>query len=442
MSRQLRVISINFQFQSPQVVEEDSLATEKALFDFDVVVIRPNRINQTKADYASYSHLKSLMTSKQTELDRLFAQGGVLVILLDIPANLTVSTGSYSSGGTYYVNNYEFLKHNFINCIACGSGERVSYSDPSEPFVAVLKKSDVAWTAYIVKTPDYPFSSLKFFASVGAGTAIAGQMAHGEGHLIVLPNLKRLDESSFFDACAEYRYKRQGSTPPAWVPEVFLPGLSAIESEIEVLSQQVSALQSRVAEVRQSADQLSAFRKLLYEKGKTQLEPIARRALDVLGFGTTPGGTIGTIYEIDGRTTRGAMPGIVEVKGSKKQIGLDEFSPFVVKILADHEASGVQSKGILIGNGLCETPPETRLGDAVFSQHVLDGAKRNSVALINSTELYSLCCTVLGGGIVDHNAVRDAILNANGYVDLKPFCGNFRWQTSAEPDGTRDKPKI
>jgi hypothetical protein len=131
----------------------------------------------------------------------------------------------------------------------------------------------------------------------------------------------------------------------------------------------------------------------------------------------------GTIHEIDGRTTKGSSAGIVEVKGSKNQIVQSEFSPFVPKILADAEVNKKYSKGILVGNGLCETQPDKRLGDSVFSPNVLDGAKRTSVALINSVELYWLCCALLRGDSVDKNAVREAMLTGNGYVDLKPFSG-------------------
>jgi hypothetical protein len=148
------------------------------------------------------------------------------------------------------------------------------------------------------------------------------------------------------------------------------------------------------------------------------------KALDELDFGTRPGEVIeGTIHEIDGRTTNGSGPGIVEVKGSKNQIAQSEFSPFVTKILADSDVKKIFSKGILVGNGFCETEPRDRLGNAVFSQHVLEGAKRHSVALINSVELYWLCCALLRGDAVDKNAVRETILTQNGYVDLKPFSG-------------------
>jgi hypothetical protein len=254
-------------------------------------------------------------------------------------------------------------------------------------------------------------------------------MPYDEGHLILLPNLKRLDEALFLGACAEYRYKRQGSAPPDWVKSVYLPGLSPIESEIAEIDKEISRLRNGRQQAQQCLENRSAYLKLLYEKGKTQLEPIVQRALNDLGFGATPGDVIkGTNYEIDGRTTAGSLPGIVEVKGSKNQITLDEFSPFVVKILADHQASNVICKGVLVGNGLCKTMPEDRLGDAMFSPHVLDGAGRNSVALINSVELYWLCCTLLEGLTLDLAAVREAILGGNGYVDLKPFCGKPPWR--------------
>lgn len=428
MSNKIRLISINFPFKDQGVVCEDTLATERALFDFDVVVIRPQKFGHT-ASYETYEKLKSLMGAKKVELSRLFAQGGVLAIFLDVADTYTIDTGGYGYGTRYSVNNYEFLDDGFVDCLRSGSGKQISYTDAGEPFVNVLKKSIVAWTAYVASTPRPPLRELKFFAMAGARAAVAGKMPFGEGHLVLLPNLAHLEEALFLNAWAEYRYKRQGTKPPDWVKQVFLPGIAAVESKIASIDNEISKLQAAKQEEQQGLNARSEYKKLLYEKGKTQLEPAARRALDDLELGATPGELItGTNYEIDGRTSKGSVPGIVEVKGSKKQIALDEFSPFVVKILADHEATDVMSKGILVGNGLCEAKPETRLGDTVFSKHVVDGAKRNSVALINSVELYWLCCTLLDGGKVDTNAVREEILSASGYIDLKPFCGESPWR--------------
>lgn len=147
--------------------------------------------------------------------------------------------------------------------------------------------------------------------------------------------------------------------------------------------------------------------------------------MDDVGFKTTPGETIpGTGFEIDGRTAVGSSPGILEIKGSKKQIGLDEFSPFVPKILADLKAKGYQSKGILIGNGLCEVPPKERLGEKVFSPHTLEAAKTQSVALVNSVELYCVACGILSGQITlqDLEQMREKILKANGFVSVLEYC--------------------
>jgi hypothetical protein len=424
MSKKLRTLSINFQFQDPTVVIEPSLATERALFDFDVVVIRPLGFDGFKrGDFALEQTIETVMGTKRGELGRLWAQGGVLVVVADVPDRYEVTTGGYSMGTRYSATNYDFLDIRFANSLHTGRGQKIEYHDPTEPFVTVLKNSEVAWTAYFADTPEYPFSDLRFFATAGRGTALAGKMQCGEGHLIVLPNLTLLDEESFFEACADYRYKRQGSTPPDWVKSVSVPGLGLIEADIAKIDKQMSDLETARKELEQGFDERASYRKLLYEKGKTQLEPIALRALDDLGFGTKPSEIIrGTNYEIDGRTTKGSSPGIIETKGSKKQILLDEFSPFVVKLLPDYDATGVMSKGIFVGNGLCGDDPGKRLGNVVFSPHVLKAATGHSVALINSVELYWLCCDLLSGRTVDLEALRETILAANGYVDLKKFC--------------------
>jgi len=352
----------------------------------------------------------------------LFSQGGVLVVFLDVPDVYRVAGDRYGQGACI-VDNYDFLSPDFAGCLRKGSGTQVTYNTAAEPFVGVLRKSTVAWTSYLTKVPR-SFEALKFFAHAGMAGALGGKMPYGEGHLIILPNVQSLDEKAFFEACAEYRFKRQGTVPPEWAATTLIPGLQPIEAAIEDLDKRLSDLQKERQFRSMELEGRTSYRKLLYEKGKAQLEPIVLRALEDLDFGTSPGEVIaGTIHEIDGRTTKGSGAGIVEVKGSKNQISQSEFSPFVTKILADAEVSNKYSKGILVGNGLCETTPSARLGDSVFSPHVLDGARRNSVALINSAELYWLCCALLRGDPVDKNAVREAILAGSGYVDLKPFSG-------------------
>jgi hypothetical protein len=422
MSKKLRVISIDFQFADPSVVHA-SLDSARALFDFDLVVIRPQPFGESRQDLTTCEYFKSVMYTKRRELHSFFSQGGVLVIFLDVPDYYRAESNRYGQGACL-INNYDFLDSNFASCLRKGSGNQVTYKSSDEPFVGVLKKTTVAWTSYLTQVPHPPLDRLRFFAHAGAGGTLGGKMPLGEGYIVVLPNVERLDEGAFFEACAEYRFKRQGTPPPDWAGGILVPGLQPIEAAIADLDKRIGDLQSERQLRSLELEERTAYRKLLYEKGKAQLEPIVLRALDDLDFCTSPGEVIaGTIHEIDGRTTGGSSAGIVEVKGSKNQVAQSEFSPFVTKILADAEVNKKYSKGILVGNGLCETEPSKRPGASVFSPHVLDGAKRNSVALINSVELYSLCCALLRGDSVDKNAVREAILTGNGYVDLKPFSG-------------------
>lgn len=421
--KSLRIVAINFSFSASTA--SVSLDSDTALFDFDVVLIRPPQLPtpQGPAQMSTHDHLERVMAHKKQELKTLFAQGGVLVIVLDVPSFYSFKVERQRMVKTYSVGNYDFVDANLAKCLSKGSGTQVAFTTSNEPFVEVLKKSTVAWTTYLTAMPQPPLNAFTFFARAGAAGFLAGKMAYGEGHIILLPNLTRLDDVSFLEVCAEYRFKKQGTMPPAWVRRVFVPGLAEIETSIGLLETQIADLNAQREKRLMDADASSAYRKLLYEKGKTQLEPIVLRGLDDIGFGTMPSEMIGGIHEIDGRTSNGSNPGILEVKGSKNQISQSEFSPFITKIVADADIKGVYSKGIFVGNGLCEADPSTRLGDSVFSKHVVEGAKRHSIALLNSVELFWLCCTQMRGDIVDKNAVRETILTGNGYVDLKQFSG-------------------
>lgn len=151
MSKQLRVISLGFAFANKGVVQ-DSLETDRALFDFDVVVIRPPKFNVTKGQGAIYRQLRSLMVAKRKELETFLVQGGVLVVFLDIP-----DFYAYTYQLTHnFVNNYEFLDKRLAHCLTKGKGTQITYSNPAEPFVDVLKKSTIEWTTYLSSAPDAP----------------------------------------------------------------------------------------------------------------------------------------------------------------------------------------------------------------------------------------------------------------------------------------------
>jgi hypothetical protein len=433
MAKELKILSINFPFRTPWVVQEPTLATQRALFDFHVVVIRPYLQlglpsgGPLEVDrHSAFAHARKEMAAKIGDIDRLLNQGGLLVVILDEVQELTFNTGrhSYTGGTVYTTTNYDFIDKYFFQCLDNGTGNNVAIMG-ADPFSPVITKSTVEWTAFIVAKPPYPLSDPAYFARNGAKSYIGGRVSLSAGNIVFLPNFKQLDEEQFFEACREYIYGREGTPVPAWCEKISLPGLSAADEKIMDIDETLRKVEQAKREAVRERDDLLAYKKLLYEKGKNQLEPIVRRALNEVGFKCTSGETIpGTGFEIDGRTTVGSSPGILEIKGSKKQIALDEYSPFIPKLLADFKAKGTQSKGILIGNGLCETPAKDRLGEKVFSPHVLEASKTQSIALVNTVELYCVVSGILAGRIKppDLEQIRERILKANGFASLTEFC--------------------
>lgn len=436
MARKLRVISINFPFKAPWVVQEPTLATDRALFDFDVAVIRPYLLDTSKGagkweiGHSDYERYKGTISKKIGDITRLLKQGGLFVVIIDAKQELEfiAGKGGYIGSTKYTLSNYDFFPPSFYKRLINGRGDRVEIVDHAEPFSSVIKAGVVEWSAYISDNPRYStdfFDQIKFFARNGDGSFVGGRLRANDGNIVFLPNFIELNEEKFFETCRKYQFDREGSPPPVWVEHVHLPGAVEANSKISKIEDHMTEQQNQLSEAERELDELLAYKQLLYEKGKTQLEPIVRRALDQLQFGTKPSETIkGTGFEIDGRTTAGSVPGILEIKGSKRQIGLDEYSPFGPKILADLEASDIPSKGILVGNGLCEESPEKRLGETVFSSHVLQAAKTQSVALVNTVELYCVVCEVLSGAISDSETIQESILTTNGFVNLMGFCRN------------------
>jgi hypothetical protein len=166
MAKDIKILSVNFPSKTPWVVQEPTLATPRALFDFDVVVIRPYLLHGKPGgpwsiDQRAYSHGQSEMVGKHEDMIHLLRQGGLLVVVLDAIQEFKFSTGrsSYMGETIYTLTNYDFLdflEERFFHCVRNGTGNRVEILDGSEPFPNVLKSSEIEWTAFLVsRLPSY-----------------------------------------------------------------------------------------------------------------------------------------------------------------------------------------------------------------------------------------------------------------------------------------------
>src|SRR5260370_9435513 len=151
-AKPLRTISVNIPFQTSSVVNVPDLSTDRALFDFEVVVIRPYSVvrsgssgGEFSVEWREYSRVKDQMERKMEDLNRLLHGGGLLVVVLNALEVLTCRTGGYTGGTIYTTTNYDFLDRHFFECVGNGSGDRVS-CDSAHPFSKVILASTVFWT--------------------------------------------------------------------------------------------------------------------------------------------------------------------------------------------------------------------------------------------------------------------------------------------------------
>ena len=221
MVRSIGILSINFPFRNPDVTCDTELASSRALFDFDVVVIRPSALPAKAADlWSKFSSLEGMFQTKRTEIFRLLRVGGVLVVVLDAVSVIQYDSGrsSYMGGTVYTVSNYHFLDDYLFQTIANGTGSRIQATDATEPFAKVIQKSTVEWTAYFKgRSSVQPWKDLRVFATNGAGAYVGAVANFGPGRVVFLPNFKQLNEEGFINACREYRFAREGTVPPSWL---------------------------------------------------------------------------------------------------------------------------------------------------------------------------------------------------------------------------------
>ncbi len=449
MTRAHCLVSVNFPFKTLPVAQLPSLMTRDALCDYDVVVIRPSSLGRfpgISADSGNhegwiegneFARVEAIFAGKKVEILQLLESGGVLVVILDTLEALKwnpYAPGRSHLGGVHSVTNYDFLDREICSCIHDGPGGPITIVDTDEPFTSVLQTSSVRSTAFIEPPLPCPFDNPRVFARNERGSIAAATLECGRGHVVFLPNFDVLDEKAFVTACMEYRFGREAINQPAWLGTVFLPGELEANNSLTAIQIEMKRLERRRLAELERREQLLEFKNLLYEAQRHRLGNAVRRALCELGFQTASKDSIaGSLIQFDNGTNGGSSRALLRVAGSNGQITCGEFTTFVEMLAKTAESTGCPSKGIFVGNGFCQSAPSSRLGTSVFSEKVLEAAIESSVTLVNSVELYWVVCGALSGKMGDLRAIRETILGASGYVDLKVFCRKLAFPMDLSP---------
>jgi hypothetical protein len=88
---------------------------------------------------------------------------------------------------------------------------------------------------------------------------------------------------------------------------------------------------------------------------------------------------------------------LVEVKGKNKSIDKDDLGHLVIDIGQHFKETGKSIKGLFIGNGLRNLPPQKRESgnNMTFPKEIAKAAEDHNVGLLSSVELFNAYCKVL-----------------------------------------------
>ena len=223
----------------------------------------------------------------------------------------------------------------------------------------------------------------KRLASNPGGEVVAVELTtFAPGKLIFLPTIVQtprdeVKESGVILDCIVSASRRDPSeeSRPKWVEGWVLPGLEELDLAVSSAEHNVSEAKSKVADAQEQRDQVAGFRKLLWTTGKFQLEPIVRKAFSLLGFGALEEGDRDSVLYDAGQKVA-----IAEVEGSTVLINVDKYRQLLDYVEDELGESGMELKGILVGNGFRLQQPDQR-GDQ-FSEACRRGAERQRFCLL------------------------------------------------------------
>ena len=434
----MKILTINHHINEGRVTNRASFTNAETLFDFDVVIIQPPPFQSLtkhspvkipqgiRIDGHEYTCITTLWHKRSGELRTLLENNGILIVIL------APFEKGYSSQQKECLDNYGWLrKFQYLPLITNGGGDGYQITNNSNPFVEYIRQGKLKWRAYLDFGLKYP-KEWGIFAEIVKGKVIGATINVENGKIVFLPTLQEKNDEVLL-GCIEKSFETYSETPPPdWIKEFTLSKEKERRQDIKKVQQHLEEIKKQEKDAKEKLKEITKFKKLLYETGKYQLEPIVRDAFRLLGF------TVHDEYkpepksniEIDALIECTYGQAIVEIKGrgtnkrgnKGKLISLDDFSQLTNKMRDDLKITGKLKEGILVGNGLrlC-TPPKDRTGAKIFAPHVKESAERQSITLINTVDLYELVHSILDGKKIDRNRLQQKMLGSKGIFKFNEF---------------------
>ncbi len=425
-------------FEIPNNEEGDYIHLESndSLSDFDIVIFSPNMEStyfERTTPYegnTTYNKESSVEIQKQfnywkKELNNFLLSGKTVFLILEEKCNFYIFTGTKSFSGTgknrettnhvKLCTNYDFLPFDFKISNAKGK-----FINPINPLIANFYnefKDYIKYESYIEET-----NSQALLVSRNNDKVISSYSKIENGYLICLPKInfnipslikenKKTEEQewnpkalqlgrNFIQNILEIdKALRKDSTKtprPEWIKQNFFQ-LEESEKIIKLMesnSKKLKEIEEKNRKLEESLLEQDSLKDLLFESGKN-LENAVIKALEILGYSAEN-------YD-DGKLeldqiiiSPEKIRYIGECEGKEnKDIDIGKFRQLQDSLNEDFERVEIKEKafGILFGNPhRLKAPIERGIG---FTEKCIQGAKREKIGLILTSDLFNVCKYIL-----------------------------------------------
>jgi hypothetical protein len=194
---------------------------------------------------------------------------------------------------------------------------------------------------------------------------------------------------------------------PGWVTAENLPGLAPLLEAEERESTRLAEAEAGLAAARAAREDLSKYRRLLWQDGKFGLEAIVRDSLRLIGFDVTANLDEPAIVGSGGETA------FLEVEGAEEAAEMAPHYRLRQRREDELQKSGRYAKGLVVVNGYRKQALSGR--PQQFSDALRVAAESTRFCLLTTGQLFDLVTHQLDGtGDSQLSDVRSAIIATEG----------------------------
>lgn len=455
-----RILTIGLELASSDT-QYASFQSKMSLLDWDIILFKPQILEfsgygdfyqgkRSLSDSLSFQ-LKECCEHWRREIKQAVETGKTVIIYLPSLDEVFVDTGQRSYSGTgrnqrttrhiAEYNNYQAIPAELSPVTATGSSMKLSAkgSEVLAPYWAEFESSSKY--SVILTSPKVPACVVTRTGDKAVGAIYRSKASAGS--MLLLPDIEFYAESFFktkgdkqtwTPAAIQFagrmvstlvsldkalRVTGEVTPEPAWasVPLFSLSTETALRIQLLQVERDVEEAQKRKEQIAEELSSASAFRCLLYEKGKP-LEAVIIESLRLLGFTAASFKESDSEFDVVFESAEGRLIGEAEGKDTKA-VNIDKLRQLSMNIHEDlqRESITAPAKPVLFGNGFRLQPLNERADP--FTDKCHSAAATSSTALIFTPDLFAPVQYLIKAPDAEYaRACRVAILESTGRVSL------------------------